>query len=191
MVVEDRRFAFPGYDFQVGNPGRDENLKRTAILGVLLLVSAASLVAAGDADDIVGVWATNPDSDVGQAHIEIYEVGGTYEGKIIWMEIPVYQEGDVHGTVGEIKTDTENPDPSLRSRPIVGLKLLFGFQFAGDGNWNKGKIYDPENGKTYKCKIRLTEGGDLKVRGFIGVSLLGRSELWTPVDTGEVSAAMQ
>ena len=60
----------------------------------------------------------------------------------------------------------------------MGLQILSGFRYAGDGTWEAGKIYDPKNGKTYSCKMRL-DGENLKIRGFIGISLFGRTTVWS------------
>jgi uncharacterized protein (DUF2147 family) len=56
---------------------------------------------------------------------------------------------------------------------------LSGFKFAGDNLWEDGTIYDPENGKTYRCKITLESPNRLNVRGFVGISLFGRTTVWT------------
>ena len=81
---------------------------------------------------------------------------------------------------GKQKVDRENPDPSLRARPIQNLVILWGFKYSGDNVWEDGRIYDPKEGKTYKCKMTL-DGDRLKIRGFIGVSLIGRTNVWTRV----------
>jgi uncharacterized protein (DUF2147 family) len=60
----------------------------------------------------------------------------------------------------------------------MGLDILSGFKFSGGNIWEDGKIYDPKNGKTYSCKMTL-EGNELKVRGYVGFSLLGRTTVWT------------
>ena len=78
-------------------------------------------------------------------------------------------------------TDEKNPDPALRDRPLIGLELFAGFEYKGKGKWKGGTIYDPNSGKTYQCIITRVDANTLKVRGFIGVSLLGRTELWTRV----------
>ena len=157
-------------------------MKHIAIL-VIFLLSLVTVAAGGDGDAILGVWATDPEGDGGQAHIEIYKEGDRYHGKIIWLSEPVYLQGDPHGQAGEAKVDTENPDEALRSQPIIGLLLMSDFTYDGKGLWRKGKIYDPDNGKTYKAKLRL-EGDDvLKVRGFIGFSLIGRTSEWTRFDS--------
>ncbi len=152
---------------------------------VVLLVSVASVAAAVDPNAIVGLWATDPEDDGGQAHVEIFANGDRFDGKIVWLEEPEYLPGDEDGEAGTPKVDTENPDPALRSRPILGMTMLEGFVFDGTDTWQKGTIYDPNNGKTYKAKMRLADPDTLKVRGFIGVSLLGRTEEWTRVRSEE------
>lgn len=74
-------------------------------------------------------------------------------------------------------TDTQNPDPALRDRPIIGMTFLWGFEYADKKNrWKDGKIYDPNNGKTYDAKLSLKENGNiLEMRGYVGISLLGRT----------------
>jgi uncharacterized protein (DUF2147 family) len=75
--------------------------------------------------------------------------------------------------------DELNPDPELRDRLLLGLTIMDGFSFAGDGKWKSGRIYDPNSGKTYKCKLTLVDANTLELRGYIGISLLGRTETWT------------
>ena len=75
--------------------------------------------------------------------------------------------------------DELNPDPELRDRLLLGLTIMDGFTFAGDGKWKSGRIYDPNSGKTYKCKLTLVDANTLELRGYIGISLLGRTETWT------------
>jgi len=70
------------------------------------------------------------------------------------------------------------PDPSLRSRPIIGLQIMHGFKYHGDGKWEEGKVYNPQNGKTYSARIKLKDG-KLEMRGYIGISMLGKTEEWT------------
>lgn len=152
----------------------------TAVVGVLLVT--LPLVAA-DGDAILGMWATDPEGEGGQAHVEIYLEGDTYSGKIVWLEEPLYTADDDDGEEGEPKVDTNNPDPELRSRPIMGLKLMQGFEFDGKETWKKGTIYDPDNGKTYKCRLRMGDGGVLNVRGYVGVSMIGRTSVWTRVES--------
>jgi uncharacterized protein (DUF2147 family) len=73
---------------------------------------------------------------------------------------------------------SEGFDISMDILCIPGPPLLWGFKYKGANKWEGGKIYDPNNGKTYSCKMTL-EGNTLKVRGFVGISLLGRTTIWT------------
>lgn len=126
------------------------------------------------ADDIKGVWL-NEDKD---AHVEIVNRNGKYFGNIVWLLNPIDEE------TGKPKLDDENPDDEMQKRPIMGLELLSGFEFDGDDEWEEGDIYDPKSGKTYSCYMEFTDDtkNKLKVRGFIGVSLLGRTTYWTRVE---------
>ena len=88
--------------------------------------------------------------------------------------------GVIAGSPNEQETryDELNPDPALRERPLVGLTILQGFKYDGEGRWSGGTIYDPNSGKTYKCTLTQVDNDTLKVRGFVGISLFGRSETW-------------
>ncbi len=119
-----------------------------------------------DPDDVIGIWLT----DDGKAKIEIYEESGRYSGKIIWIR-------DSVDDAGRPRLDKENPKKALQGRPIVGIDLVKGFKFRR-GRWEGGEIYDPENGKTYSCKMTLI-GNKLEVRGYIGFSMFGRTVVWT------------
>jgi uncharacterized protein (DUF2147 family) len=77
------------------------------------------------------------------------------------------------------RRDDLNPDPALRERPLLGLTIMTSFKADGDSRWKGGSVYDPNSGKTYKCKLKLIDKNTLEVRGYIGVSWLGRTEKWT------------
>lgn len=120
-------------------------------------------------DDILGFWL-NEEKD---ARIEITNINGKYFGKVVWLKEP-------NETDGHAKVDDQNPDPSLQDRPIIGLELLKSFVFDED-EWNSGTIYDPDNGKTYKCTIKKGSDTLLNIRGYIGKEWmgLGRTTVWT------------
>ena len=130
-----------------------------------------------DADAVVGVWETEPDEH-GYARIEIVRSGATYVGKIAWLSEPRFADDDEPEWAGRPKTDRANPDPQLRQRPIVGLRILDGLEYVGGGQWKHGRIYDPSRGKTYRCQMKLVDDTTLRLRGFIGVSLFGRGTTW-------------
>ena len=143
-----------------------------------LLICCLSLpVLAADADELLGTYYTTDN----ESTVEIYKCGDHYCGKIVALEEPIYPADDDQGMAGKPKVDRENPDPALRTRPALGLVIMEGFSFNGK-IWSGGTIYDPNNGKTYKCKITPIENGKIKVRGYIGVSLLGRTVIWTPTN---------
>lgn len=122
--------------------------------------------AKAQADKIEGVWY----NDVKSAKIEIYKANnGKFFGKIIWLQEPLEN--------GKPKLDRKNNDEKLRNRPIIGLPILRNFQKDGENKYVNGTIYDPKNGKTYDCKITY-KGKSLDIRGYIGISLLGRTTTW-------------
>jgi uncharacterized protein (DUF2147 family) len=137
------------------------------VTGVLLLIGA-TLSAQTKADDIVGVWLTGGKEP---AKIQVYKASDKYFGKIVWLKNP---DKD-----GKPKVDSKNPDKAKQGQKIMGLVILQNFKFDDDDEWNDGKIYDPESGKTYSCNLSLNGNNTLKVRGYIGISLLGRTETWT------------
>lgn len=147
---------------------------RTLCLMVLLLTNVQ--IFAGQGDAVTGIWVT-PEN---KSNIEIFPCGNYYCGKIVWLQEPNYTPADEGRPLGQAKLDDNNPDKSLRSRPILGLQLMHNFKYAGEQLWHEGEIYDPESGNTYSCEMRLQKkGGQLDVRGYIGFSFIGRTSVWT------------
>lgn len=142
---------------------------KTLKLAILSLFIAFACKAQ-NADAINGKWL----SLTGEGQVLIYKKGTKYFGKLNWIKFP-------NDPAGKPKTDSKNPDPSLRSRPELGLELLQNFTYDGDKTYEDGTIYDPKSGKTYSCKMTLN-GNKLKIRGYIGISLLGRTETWTRIE---------
>jgi len=161
-------------------------MQRPAMLLMGFMLAVAGSAVAQDGDAILGLWATDPEGGGGEAHVRIYKEDGKYFGEIVWLAEPVYPDDDPKGTPGEKKTDLNNPDPDLQGEPVIGLLITKDFVYNGKGLWHKGTIYDPDNGKTYKCKIKYGDSDKvLKVRGYIGVSMLGRTTYWTRVEDDE------
>jgi len=139
-------------------------------LCLIIMIAACSISAsAQNADAILGKWL----SANGEGQILIYKKESKFFGKLSWIKVP-------NNDNGKPKLDDRNPDKNLQSRPILGLELLKNFTFDGDNIYEHGTIYDPKSGKIYSCKMTL-KGDVLKIRGYIGISLLGRSENWTRV----------
>ena len=134
------------------------------ILGVFI---SGNLYAQANPDAILGIWF-NEEKD---GKIKIYKENSKFYGKIVW-----------HKTGNDISSfDEHNPDPELKKRKKVGLVILTDFVFD-DGQWEDGDIYDTKSGKTYSCVIKLLKDGSLHVRGYIGISLLGRTTYWTKAE---------
>ncbi|MCZ4244272.1 DUF2147 domain-containing protein [Pedobacter punctiformis] len=135
---------------------------------MLLFVALAYNAVAQNKDAILGKWL-NPS---GEGQIEIYKKGDKYFGKLAWLKEPNLN--------GKPKTDSKNPEANLQNRPLWGLEILKNFIFD-DGKWTDGTIYDPKSGKTYSCNMTLKSTDVLNVRGYVGISLLGRSETFRRV----------
>ncbi|MDH5378335.1 MAG: DUF2147 domain-containing protein [Gammaproteobacteria bacterium] len=143
------------------------------LLSLILVLLSTTSYANGDA--ILGDWLTAE----GTSKVNIYRCGNKYCGKITWLKEPVYPADDDRGMAGKPKIDRDNPNSSLKNRPLLNLEMLSGFEFAGGNEWEEGKIYDPKKGKTYSCIMTLSNTNTLNVRGYIGFSLIGRTTTWT------------
>ena len=133
---------------------------------LLSFILASITFASAYAQDVIGKWKL----DDGSAIVEVYKSGDVYNGKIVWLSEP--NEAD-----GTPAVDSNNPDKSLRSRRLIGLNMLHGLKKTG-GEYSGGKIYDPGNGKTYNCSMKV-EGDVLHVRGSLDKKgLLGRTMDW-------------
>jgi uncharacterized protein (DUF2147 family) len=130
-------------------------------LAVSLFISFATVAQ----NTVVGKWL----SESGKGITEIYQVNGKYYGKLVWLKEPLDKNG-------KPKLDGENKDKTLRTGSILGLVILKDF-ILKDGEWKDGTIYDPENGKTYKCTMWLKDVNTLKVRGSWGPFY--RTQVWT------------
>lgn len=118
---------------------------------MILFVALAFVAMASYSQDVLGKWLT----EAGDAQVEIYKSGDKLNGKIVWL------------AQGPETKDKHNPDEKLQSRKLMGVNILSGLS-KSKNKWEGGKIYNPKNGKIYKCSIWL-EGEQLKVRGYIGV----------------------
>jgi len=135
------------------------------IVSTVLLALALPAVRASDdqAALILGNWLTEPRDGI----IQISIAGdGSYQGKIVGGNNPQRQ-------------DQHNPDPARRSQLLLGQTIFQGMKYDGEGRWSGGTIYDPDSGRTYKCRLEQLDADRLQVRGFIGFALLGRSQVWT------------
>lgn len=138
------------------------------IFALTLLALLLPLALAAKVHQIEGYWYNAEKT----TKIQIYKTtAGTYDGKITWLKEP--------NENGKPKVDNDNPDKSLRARPLMNLVIVKNLKPKGNNKYDGGTIYDPQSGNTYSSKVELTGPNTMKLRGFIGVSLIGRTVTWT------------
>lgn len=127
----------------------------------------------GQTPSPLGVWADDSEN----THIELYSCGNKELcGKLVWLR-PAADSAATRPLL-----DVHNPDAAKRQHTLLNLRILRGLRYdASDERWEDGEIYDPNNGRTYSCYLRLHSKNRLEVKGYIGFPLLGRSHYWTRV----------
>lgn len=133
-------------------------MKQICIAGLFLL----SIVAQGQNNGVLGNW-TNPTGST----IQIYRCAANVCARLIAIR-----------KNAPSSVDRKNPNAALRTRPLCGLQIGMNFHLASPGHAEGGQFYDPESGKTYSGMM-TRDGDNLKLRGYIGLSLFGRTETWT------------
>ena len=147
----------------------DKHIRSTAI--ALLFVSVSSAQSHAAAVDAKGFWLTENN----KAIVEFSECGEQKLcGHIVWTANP-------RDAAGKLKLDVENPNPALRDQPVCGIKLIGDMQPASTTEYKDGWVYNPRSGKTYDARVEVLSNDRLKMRGFLGISLLGSSQTWTRV----------
>ena len=141
-------------------------------LTLLFFITMAA--AAADKFSYLGHYWNEEKNGIFMLHM----LDGNIEGTTVWGKNP--------------SKDVNNPDLSLRDRPLSGIKFLWGFTYDAKKNrWVDGKVYDPNNGKTYSAKMSLeNDGYTLKMRGYIGVALFGRTAKFERVNSEDMPDGM-
>ncbi len=154
------------------NKGKDMNRLMWLLWLILLTISNISLFSQeNNNEDITGIWYT-PEKD---CKVEMFYKDGKLFGKFVWFEEPNDEKGNPI-------TDTNNPDTSLRRQPLLNKVFLWDLVPAKkEDKWKNGKVYNPRDGRSYKAEISLPCNDTLIVRGYIGISLLGKNSVWTRV----------
>jgi uncharacterized protein (DUF2147 family) len=146
-------------------------MKRILIFSLLVFFTVK--VMAQNAQAIIGTWW----NDKKTSKIEVKEVDGKFIGTVIYITPEKYVNG-------EPEKDTNNPDPKLRSQSRLVIQILKELKYvAKNNNWQNGRIYDPDNGKTYDCYAWFDKDPNtLYLKGYVvGIKWLGRSTIWTKV----------
>lgn len=118
---------------------------------------------------VLGIWLVG-DKD---AKVELYQNGEDLEGKLVWLKEPLDSSGSP-------KLDLKNPDSNLRKQQILGLVFLKNFKkLKNENKWTGGTVYDAKSGKTYSGWIKLQDEKTIQLRGYVGISLFGRTDIWT------------
>ncbi len=143
------------------------NKLKNVFIGLFLVFLINSLAVAQNPDAILGVWKTGE----GTGMVQVFKKGDKYFGKIVWLKVPNNPDNTP-------RTDINNPEAKMQNRPLKGLENLRNFVFKGNNAWEDGNIYDPKTGNDYSCEIKLVDENTLEVRGYIGVSLFGRTDVW-------------
>ena len=157
-------------------------MRRLVVLAsmMLLATSAQSSGVMAQQSGVMGTWLTQS----GVAQVKIAPCAdpktGAVCGTIVGLINPKGPNGNV--VAPETVTDYRNPDPALRSRKMLGMPLIWGFKKTSDPNtFEEGQIYNGEDGKTYTANISLQPDGKLRLRGYVGTPLFGKTQLWTRV----------
>ncbi|HEV2561665.1 MAG TPA: DUF2147 domain-containing protein [Rhizomicrobium sp.] len=106
--------------------------------------------------------------------IEIAPCGALLCGKLVWFKWP-------NGLDGLPLVDLKNQDPALRSRPLLGLTVLYGLHRTGANTWEEGRIYNPDDGVNYRAQMSIGSDGTLRVRAYVLLPIFGKTMIWTRV----------
>jgi uncharacterized protein (DUF2147 family) len=144
-----------------------------AITVFVAMLGSMAISRGSHASEILGEWATQGNA----AHVRIERCESSADtlcGVITWLWEPVDPKG-------EPIRDARNPDPSLRSRSLIGSSLLKDFRYAANGELSEGQIYNPENGRTYRASIKLRGDEILEVKGCF--LFICDAQVWRRADT--------
>ncbi|MGF1502932.1 MAG: DUF2147 domain-containing protein [Paracoccaceae bacterium] len=146
-------------------------MQRKAPVVAAVLAAGIAATSVGRADVPAGYWLT----ENGRAIVQIEPCGSSICGRLAWLANPTQSDGTP-------KRDENNPDRGARMQTLCGLELIGEFMRARDDRWEGGYIYNPRDGKKYSAWLALDGSDRLKVRGYLGLPLLGQTQTWTRID---------
>ncbi|MDP5171887.1 MAG: DUF2147 domain-containing protein [Bacteroidia bacterium] len=151
-------------------------LARICVLTLMVGLLPLGL-SAQQADGCIGFWKTVDDETKEvKSVVQIYKSGNKYQGKVVKLyRLPGEDPNPI--------CDLCDEDDSRYNKPVLGMVVLTDLEWdASDNEWDDGEILDPQNGSVYDCYITLEGKDKMKVRGFLGLSLLGRTQYWYRVE---------
>jgi uncharacterized protein (DUF2147 family) len=154
----------------------DRRLRGAAVLATAIAMLAAPMptdAAETDPSAVTGVWL----SEKGKVAVEIYPCADKLCGKIVWLAKPYRRDG-------KVKRDDRNPEPALQNRPYCGIEVIQNLKPKKNGTWESGRVYVPKQGETFDLDIELNKKGELELRAYLGIRLLGKSETWIRPEPG-------
>lgn len=142
-------------------------MKKSIVFGLVVFFA---IIFNAQSQSVLGKWKT-VDDETGEAKsiVEVYEKGGKIYGKVVEILRAEHKK--------DVCSKCEGAD---KNKPILGMVIISGLK-KEDSEYNGGTVLDPENGKKYKCYITLESPDKLKLRGYIGLSIMGRTQYWTRV----------
>lgn len=153
---------------------------RILLAASLVVGSILATAPAHATSDVTGIWY----DDSGKAAVQLYTCRSGVCGRIFWLRRAVNK-------AGKPLRDAYNPSPQRRRQPICGLQIIWGVQPQNDGSWDGGHIYDPKVGKSYNVAIEKVNARRLRITGYLGARLFGKSFIWrrAPANIAKCRAA--
>ncbi len=155
-------------------------MNRAVVFAAAWMAGLLTSAAWSDESEVFGIWSG------GDSLVEVRQEGERLSMKVLAIRDAVYGPDESPGEPGAPRRDDNNPEPALQARLLVGMELLSDYRWSGK-RW-EGKIYDPGSGNTYSSRMSL-DGERLKMRGYIGVPMLGRTQHFVPVRACEPEVA--
>jgi uncharacterized protein (DUF2147 family) len=143
---------------------------RTLIIATLCLAPSLSTASAAE---VTGLWLTEKKGII----VDLYECDGGLCGRTVWLKKMFNKDGSP-------RLDGNNPDEALHGRHWCGIEVITNVRPDGPSKWDDGEIYDPKTGRTFDIEIKQ-KGERLKVRGYYGIKIAGKSEIWTRTDAAD------
>ncbi len=146
-------------------------IQTSLLVAFVMAAPAAAAPEATGSGEVRGLWVDHREEDKRKVAVWIEDCDGLLCGRIYWLKKPLSASGNP-------KRDRHNPDSALRARPLCGLRILSGFRRVTESTWSAGQIYNASDGQIFSSTITLENDGSLRIRGYVGISLFGKTVEW-------------